>query len=106
MVGLNAKVHTNRRQIAADDFFLDLFESALDDGEIITKVSFLHAERAGYAKFPSPASRYAIVGVFIAVTGSSARCGNRRRELCFPPARHGTSARCRHVTILYLSPKR
>jgi carbon-monoxide dehydrogenase medium subunit len=39
VVGLNATVHTNRRQIAADDFFLDLFESALDDGEIITKIS-------------------------------------------------------------------
>ena len=73
MVGLIATVHTNRRQIPADHFFLDLFESALDDSEIFTKISFPHAERAGYTKFPSPASRYAIVGVFIAVTGSSAR---------------------------------
>ncbi len=73
VLGLGATVHTNRRAIAADDFFVDLFETALDDGEIITKVSFPLAERAGYAKFPNPASRYAIVGVFVAITGPGVR---------------------------------
>jgi carbon-monoxide dehydrogenase medium subunit len=73
VLGLGATVHTNRREIAADDFFVDLFETALDDGEIITKVSFPLAERSGYAKFPNPASRYAIVGVFVAITGPGVR---------------------------------
>jgi carbon-monoxide dehydrogenase medium subunit len=66
-------VHTNRREIAADNFFTDLFETALDDGEIVTKVAFPLAEAAGYAKFPNPASRYAIVGVFVANFGETVR---------------------------------
>ncbi len=66
VLGLNATVHTDKREIAADDFFMDLFETALMDGEIITKVSFPLPERAGYAKFPNPASRYAMVGVMVA----------------------------------------
>ncbi len=66
LVGLGATVHTNSRTIAADDFFTGLFETALADGEIVTAVSFPAAQKAGYAKFPNPASRYAIVGVFVA----------------------------------------
>ncbi|RMD61884.1 MAG: xanthine dehydrogenase family protein subunit M [Alphaproteobacteria bacterium] len=66
LVGLGATVRTNRREIAADDFFTGMFETALDEGEIITAVSFPVPQRAGYAKFPNPASRYAIVGVMAA----------------------------------------
>jgi carbon-monoxide dehydrogenase medium subunit len=73
VVGLGATVKTNKREIAGDDFFTGLFETALDEGEIITSVSFPAAEKAGYSKFPNPASRYAIVGVFAAKTGGGAR---------------------------------
>ncbi len=73
VLALKATVHTNRREIAGDDFFTDLFETVLDDGEIITKVSFPLPERAGYSKFPNPASRYAIVGVMVADLGNSVR---------------------------------
>ena len=52
-------------------FFIDLFETALNDGEIITRISFPLPERAGYAKFPNPASRYAIVGVMVADLGGA-----------------------------------
>ena len=81
VLGLGATIATNRRQIAADDFFLDLFETALGDGEIVRSVSFPVPQKAGYAKFPQPASRFAMVGVFVsqgsggvrvAVTGAGA----------------------------------
>ena len=65
IVGLGATVNTNRRSIPADDFFQALFETALDEGEIITSVAFPVPESAGYAKFPQPASRFAMVGVFV-----------------------------------------
>ena len=65
VVGLGATVHTNSRTIAGDDFFTGIFETALGDGEIVTAVSFPGADKAGYAKFPNPASRFAIVGVFV-----------------------------------------
>jgi len=73
LVGLGATVHTNTRSIAADDFFTGLFETALEDGEIITRVSFPIPEKAAYMKFPNPASRYAIVGVFVAKGGDGVR---------------------------------
>jgi carbon-monoxide dehydrogenase medium subunit len=73
LVGLGATVKTTSREIAADDFFVDLFETALEDGEIVTAVSFPVPEKAGYMKFPNPASRYAIVGVFVAKTKDGAR---------------------------------
>ena len=73
VLALKATIHTDRREIAADDFFRDLFETALEDGEIITKVSFPLPERAGYAKFPNPASRYAMVGVMAADLGGPVR---------------------------------
>ena len=69
VVGLNATVQTNKRQINADDFFVGMFETALEDGEIVTSVSFPVPEKAGYMKFPNPASRYAMVGAFVS-TGS------------------------------------
>lgn len=73
IVGLNATVHTNQRTIAADDFFTGMFETALGDDEIVTAVSFPKPEKAGYEKFPNPASRYAIVGVMVAQTGGQTR---------------------------------
>ena len=73
VVGLGATVRTDRRTIAGDDFFTGLFETALEDGEIIISVSFPIPRRAAYAKFPNPASRYAIVGVMAAETGSGIR---------------------------------
>ena len=72
-LGLGATIVTNSREIAADDFFQGLFETALEDGEIITAVSFPAAEAACYMKFENPASRYAIVGVFVAKTGGGTR---------------------------------
>src|ERR1700752_854173 len=68
VLALNATVKTNKRTIAADDFFKGLFSTALEDGEIITAVSFPVAAQAGYAKFPHPAARFALTGVFVAKT--------------------------------------
>lgn len=73
VVGLGATVRTNRREIAADDFFTGLFETALEDGEIVVAVRFPVPQRAGYAKFPNPASRYAIVGVMAAAAADGVR---------------------------------
>jgi carbon-monoxide dehydrogenase medium subunit len=73
LVGLGATVVTNEREIAADDFFTGLFETALNDGEIVTAVSFPVPKKAGYAKFPNPASRYAVVGVMAAETADGVR---------------------------------
>jgi carbon-monoxide dehydrogenase medium subunit len=75
VAGLGATIHTDQRQIAADDFFLDLFETALEEGEIITAISFPIPDRAGYMKFPNPASRYCIVGVMVSQTGGTVRVG-------------------------------
>ena len=61
-----ATIVTNRRSVAADDFFLDIFETALGEGEIITSVKFPVPETANYQKFEQPASRFALVGVFVA----------------------------------------
>ncbi len=72
-LGLGATIVTNKREIAADDFFVSLFETALDDNEIVTGVTFPVPERAGYAKFPNPASRFALAGVFVAQTSNGAR---------------------------------
>ena len=59
---------TNKRSISADDFFKGLFTTALEDGEIITAVSFPIPAKAGYAKFRHPASRFALTGVFVTKT--------------------------------------
>ena len=66
VVALNATVRTNKREIAADNFFTGLFETALEEGEIVTAVKFPKVASANYQKFRNPASRYAIVGVFVA----------------------------------------
>jgi aerobic carbon-monoxide dehydrogenase medium subunit len=68
LLALGATVKTNTRSISADDFFKGLFTTALADGEIITAVSFPIPAKAGYAKFPHPASRFALTGVFVAKT--------------------------------------
>lgn len=73
VLGLGATVRTAAREIAADDFFTAMFETALEDGELITEVSFPVPEAACYMKFPNPASRYAIVGVMVARTSGSVR---------------------------------
>ncbi|MBR0719070.1 xanthine dehydrogenase family protein subunit M [Bradyrhizobium liaoningense] len=68
VLALGATIKTNKRSIAADDYFKGLFTTALEDGEIITAVSFPVPAKAGYAKFPHPASRFALTGVFVAKT--------------------------------------
>jgi carbon-monoxide dehydrogenase medium subunit len=72
-LGLGATIVTNKRSIAADDFFKGIFTTALEAGEIIKAVSFPVAEKAGYAKFDQPASRFALVGVFVAKTAGGVR---------------------------------
>ncbi len=66
VLALDATVYTNKRDIAAADFFVGMFETALEDGEIITAISFKVPEKSAYAKYPNPASRYAMAGVFVA----------------------------------------
>jgi carbon-monoxide dehydrogenase medium subunit len=73
VLALGAKVETSEREIASDDFFHGLFETALGAGEIVTAVRFPIPDAAGWAKFPNPASRYAIVGVFVARFGAEVR---------------------------------
>ena len=70
VLALGATVKTNKRSIAADDFFKGLFSTALDDGEIITAVSFPIPAKAGYSKMRHPASRFALTGVFVVKTKS------------------------------------
>ena len=68
-----ATIVTDRRRIAADDFFQGMFETALEEGELIVEARFPVPERASYQKFEQPASRFALVGVFVAASGSSVR---------------------------------
>ena len=72
-LGLGATIVTNKRKIPADEFFTGMFDTALEDGEIITKVIFPVPQKAAYEKFPNPASRYAMVGVFVGKKGSDVR---------------------------------
>jgi carbon-monoxide dehydrogenase medium subunit len=73
VLGLNAVVTTDQREIVADDYFKGLFETALEPNEIIQAVRFPKPKRAAYAKFPNPASRYAVVGVMVAETADGIR---------------------------------
>ena len=84
VLGLGATIITNKRRIAADDFFKGMFETALEPDEIITKVQFPIAKKAAYEKFKHPASGFALVGVFVAKRGSDIRvavtgAGSQRR---------------------------
>ena len=73
VLGLNATIRTNQRSLPADGFFKGVFETQLAAGELITAVEFPVPNRAAYAKFPQPASRFALVGVFVAQTPQGAR---------------------------------
>jgi aerobic carbon-monoxide dehydrogenase medium subunit len=73
LMALGATIGTNRREIKADAFFTGLFSTALQDGEIITRISFPVPTKFAYAKFANPASRYALVGVAVAQTAGAAR---------------------------------
>jgi aerobic carbon-monoxide dehydrogenase medium subunit len=73
VLALNAAIKTDRRTIAADDFFLGLYETALEPGELIVSVSFPKVERSAYIKFKQPASRFAVVGVFVAKSNAGVR---------------------------------
>jgi len=69
LMALNATIVTNKRSISADDFFTGMFDTALEDGELIVAVEIAAPSKSGYAKFPNPASRYAMTGVFVAKHG-------------------------------------
>lgn len=73
LLALGATVHTTRRKIAADDFFTGMFSTALEAGELISAVSFPIPKAAAYVKFKQPASRFALVGVFVARTDAGVR---------------------------------
>ncbi|HQT86435.1 MAG: carbon monoxide dehydrogenase [Acidiphilium sp. 37-64-53] len=73
VLALGATIVTSKRRIAAADYFQGMFTTALEPDELITEVSFPIPEKAAYAKFPNPASRYAMVGVFVAKTAAGAR---------------------------------
>jgi aerobic carbon-monoxide dehydrogenase medium subunit len=74
VLALGATINTNKRAIAADDFFKGMYETALAPGELVTSVAFPVPQRAAYQKFQQPASRFALVGVFIAQAASGVRC--------------------------------
>ena len=73
VLALGATIQTDRRKIAADDFFTGLYETALQPGELITSVSFPAAQKAAYVKYKQPASRFALIGVFVAQTAAGVR---------------------------------
>jgi carbon-monoxide dehydrogenase medium subunit len=77
VLGLGASIVTNKRRIEGDAFFKGLYETALEPGELITAVEFPVPKRAAYMKFKNPASRFAIVGVFVADFGSGSNAGVR-----------------------------
>jgi len=81
-LALNATIHTNKRKIAADKFFKGMFETDLRKGELIESVEFEVPEKSSYAKFPNPASRYAIVGVYIAKLKKEIRVAVTGVESC------------------------
>jgi carbon-monoxide dehydrogenase medium subunit len=73
VVGLDATLVTSKREIAADDFFTGLFSTALEQDELLIAIRYPKPDTAQYKKFPNPASRYAMVGVFVAKFGDSVR---------------------------------
>ena len=75
VLALNATLTTNKRKIEADKYFKGLYETALEPGELITQVTFPAPKRAAYMKFKNPASRFALVGVFVADFGGNVRVG-------------------------------
>jgi len=108
VLGLGATVHTHRRDIAADDFFLGLYATALAEDELITAVSFPIPAQAGWRKFKQPASRFALVGVFVgqgpmgtrvAVTGAGSGGVFRVAALEAALAQDWSAAACQAVTV-------
>src|SRR5689334_18964224 len=75
LLALNGTITTNKRKIPADQFFKGLYETALEPGELITSVTFQAPKRGAYIKFRNPASRFALVGVFVADFGGNVRVG-------------------------------
>ncbi|MBS0444411.1 MAG: xanthine dehydrogenase family protein subunit M [Proteobacteria bacterium] len=75
VIGLGATIVTNQREIAGDSFFTGLYETALKPGELITAVRFPAVQKAGYAKYRQPASRFALVGVFVSQGAGGVRVG-------------------------------
>jgi carbon-monoxide dehydrogenase medium subunit len=73
VLALGATIRTDRREIAADDYFQGMFTTALEQGELITEIRLPVVERAAYVKFPNPASRYAMVGIFVAKSATGVR---------------------------------
>ena len=73
VLGLGATIVTDRRELAADDFFQGMFSTALEPGELVVRISFPVPKRAAYQKFAHPASRYAMAGVFVAETAGGVR---------------------------------
>lgn len=73
VLALNATITTNKRKIAADEYFQGLFTTALAEDELITSIAFPQPKRAAYMKFKQQASRFALIGVFVADTGSGVR---------------------------------
>lgn len=73
MLALGATIVTNKREIAASDFFTGMFETALDDNEIVTQIRVPVPQKSAYCKFPNPASRYAMAGVFVAQVDGAPR---------------------------------
>ena len=70
VLALDATITTNMRSISSEDYFIGMFETALNSNEIITQITFPIPDKSAYIKFPNPASRYAMVGVFMAKTGN------------------------------------
>lgn len=106
-LGLGATIHTDKRAISADAFFLGLYETALEVGEIITAVSFPVPEKAAYVKFKNPASRFALVAVFVskgsqgvrvAVTGAGS-CAFRATDIEKALAGSWSTAACNAVKM-------
>lgn len=73
VLGLSALVHTTERSIPADEFFVGMYETSLHEGELVTEIEFPIPRRAGYVKFEQQASRFALVGVFVAETEAGVR---------------------------------
>ncbi|MDW8258156.1 MAG: FAD binding domain-containing protein, partial [Gammaproteobacteria bacterium] len=82
VLGLGATVETDRRTIAADEFFRRLYETALEPDELIVAVRFPLVEKAGWAKFEQPVSRFALVGVFVSRSGGAVRVAVTRAAAC------------------------
>ena len=81
-IALNATIHTSKRKIAADKFFKGMFETDLKKGELIEAIEFKVPDKSSYVKFPNPASRYAIVGIYVAKLKKEVRVAVTGVESC------------------------